>query len=137
MPLSADDKLGHYEILAPLGAGGLGEVYRARDTRLNRTVAVKVLPEHIAKLEERRARFEPEARVVASLNHPSICTLFDIGDQEMPRGRRPTFNKPVKVFRRVLYVYGATKRAPGFRVALLWPSGPQLHTLAAALRVVG
>src|ERR1022692_1987978 len=79
MSLSAGDKLGPYEILAPLGAGGMGEVYKARDTRLDRTVAVKVLPEHIAQREDLRARFEPEARAVASLNHPNICTLHDIG----------------------------------------------------------
>src|ERR1035441_4154873 len=79
MPLSAGDKLGPYEILAPLGAGGMGEVYKARDTRLNRTVAVKVLLEHIAQREDLRARFEREARAVASLNHPNICTLHDVG----------------------------------------------------------
>src|ERR1039458_10351385 len=78
MPLSPGDKLGPYEILAPLGAGGMGEVYKARDTRLDRTVAVKVLPEHIAKREDLRPRFEREARAVASLNHPNICTLYDI-----------------------------------------------------------
>lgn len=79
MPLSAGDKLGPYEILAPLGAGGMGEVYKARDTRLDRTVAVKVLPDQIAKREDLRARFEREAQAVASLNHPNICSLFDIG----------------------------------------------------------
>src|SRR6478609_9004129 len=79
MPLSAGEKLGPYEILAPLGAGGMGEVYKARDTRLDRTVAIKVLPEHIARREDLRARFEREARTVASLNHPHICSLFDIG----------------------------------------------------------
>lgn len=79
MSLSPGDKLGPYEIVAPLGAGGMGEVYKARDTRLDRTVAVKVLPEHIAKREDLRARFEREARAVASLNHPNICTLHDIG----------------------------------------------------------
>ena len=82
MPLSAGDKLGPYEILSPLGAGGMGEVYKARDTRLDRSVAVKVLPEHIAKREDLRARFEREARAVASLNHPNICTLHDIGSQD-------------------------------------------------------
>jgi len=81
MPISPGDKLGPYEILSPLGAGGMGEVYKARDTRLDRTVAVKVLPEHIAKREDLRARFERQARAVASLNHPNVCTLFDIGDQ--------------------------------------------------------
>ena len=82
MPLSTGDKLGPYEILSALGAGGMGEVYKARDTRLDRSVAVKVLPEHIAKREDLRARFEREARAVASLNHPNICTLHDIGSQD-------------------------------------------------------
>ncbi|MBI4906853.1 MAG: protein kinase [Acidobacteria bacterium] len=80
--LTAGDKLGPYEIVAPIGAGGMGEVYKARDTRLDRTVAIKVLPAHIAQREELRARFEREARAVASLNHPNICTLYDIGNQE-------------------------------------------------------
>jgi len=75
MPLATGDKLGPYEVLSPIGAGGMGEVYKARDTRLDRTVAVKVLPEHIAQREDVRARFEREARAVASLNHPNICTL--------------------------------------------------------------
>ena len=79
MPLSTGDRLGPYQVLAPIGAGGMGEVYRARDTRLNRTVALKVLPEHIATREDLRARFEREARAVASLNHPHICVLHDIG----------------------------------------------------------
>ena len=79
MPLSTGDQLGPYVILAPIGAGGMGEVYKARDTRLDRTVAVKVLPEHIAKRDDVRLRFEREARAVASLNHPNICILHDIG----------------------------------------------------------
>ncbi len=79
MPLSAGDKLGPYEVISAIGAGGMGEVYKALDTRLDRTVAVKVLPEHIAKRDDLRARFEREARAVASLNHPHICTLHDIG----------------------------------------------------------
>ena len=74
--------MGPYEISSPLGAGGMGEVYKARDTRLNRSVAIKVLPEHIAKRDDLRARFEREARAVASLNHPNICTLHDIGNQD-------------------------------------------------------
>ena len=82
MPLSAGEKLGPYEILSAIGSGGMGEVYKARDTRLDRTVAVKVLPEHIAKREDLRSRFEREARSVASLNHPNICTLYDIGNQD-------------------------------------------------------
>jgi serine/threonine-protein kinase len=82
MALTAGDTLGPYEILCSIGAGGMGEVYKARDTRLDRTVAIKVLPEHIAKREDLRARFEREARAVASLNHPHICTLHDIGNQD-------------------------------------------------------
>jgi eukaryotic-like serine/threonine-protein kinase len=75
-------RLGPYEILSSVGAGGMGEVYRARDTRLNRIVAIKVLPAHLADRTESRERFEREARTVASLNHPHICTLFDIGHQD-------------------------------------------------------
>src|SRR5512146_2463495 len=72
-------KLGPYEILSPIGAGGMGEVYRARDGRLGREVAVKVLPQHLTANEEVRARFSREAKLVSSLNHPNICTLFDVG----------------------------------------------------------
>src|ERR1700716_1694290 len=74
-------RLGPYEILTAIGAGGMGEVYRARDTRLDRIVAIKVLPTHLADRSEWRERFEREARTIASLNHPHICTLFDIGQQ--------------------------------------------------------
>jgi eukaryotic-like serine/threonine-protein kinase len=79
MALSAGTRLGPYEILAPLGAGGMGEVYTARDTRLDRTVAVKVLPPDVPADPKRRARFEREARTVATLQHPSICTIHDVG----------------------------------------------------------
>jgi len=79
MTLAAGSKLGPYAIAAPIGAGGMGEVYRARDTRLNRTVAIKVLPVHLADRPELRERLEREARAVASLNHPHICTLHDVG----------------------------------------------------------
>jgi serine/threonine protein kinase/Tol biopolymer transport system component len=75
-------RLGPYEILSAIGAGGMGEVYRARDTRLDRIVAIKVLPTHLADRSELRERFEREARTIASLNHPHICTLFDIGQQD-------------------------------------------------------
>jgi Tol biopolymer transport system component/predicted Ser/Thr protein kinase len=75
-------RLGPYEILSAIGAGGMGEVYRARDTRLDRTVAIKVLPTHLADKPELRERFEREARTIASLNHPHICTLHDIGQQD-------------------------------------------------------
>src|SRR6478672_2006459 len=80
MALSAGEKLGPYEILSPLGAGGMGEVYRARDTRLGRDVALKVLPADLAHDSARRARFEQEARVLAALNHPNILGIHDIGD---------------------------------------------------------
>ena len=82
MALAAGDKLGPYEILSAIGAGGMGEVYKAHDTRLNRTVAIKVLPEHIAQRFDLRTRFEREARTVASLNHPHICVLYDIGTMD-------------------------------------------------------
>jgi len=82
MPLSAGTKLGPYEIQSPLGAGGMGEVYRARDTRLDRTVAVKVLPTHLSDNPEFKQRFEREARAISSLNHPHICHLYDIGSQD-------------------------------------------------------
>jgi serine/threonine-protein kinase len=80
--LTAGTKLGPYEIVDPLGAGGMGEVYRARDTRLDRTVAIKVLPQHLAETSEARQRFEREARAVSALNHPHICTLHDVGSQD-------------------------------------------------------
>jgi eukaryotic-like serine/threonine-protein kinase len=75
-------RLGPYEILTAIGAGGMGEVYKARDTRLDRIVAIKVLPTHLADRSELRERFEREARTIASLNHPHICTLYDIGQQD-------------------------------------------------------
>ena len=81
MALEPGTKLGPYEILSALGAGGMGEVYRARDTRLGRDVAVKVLPDHLSSQPEIRARFEREAKTVSSLNHPNICTLFDVGTE--------------------------------------------------------
>ena len=82
MALRNGTKLGPYEIVAPLGAGGMGEVYRARDTRLDRTVAIKILPPHFSDDSTRRQRFEREAKVVSGLNHPNICTLHDIGRQD-------------------------------------------------------
>ena len=82
MPLAPGTHLGSYEIVTPLGAGGMGEVYRARDTRLARDVAVKILPEAFARDAERMRRFEQEARAVAALNHPNVLSVFDIGTQD-------------------------------------------------------
>src|SRR5687767_4668118 len=79
MPLSAGTTIGPYEIAGSLGAGGMGEVYRARDTRLDRTVAIKVLSARSAWEPDARARFEREARAISQLNHPHICTLLDVG----------------------------------------------------------
>src|SRR5213594_1208848 len=82
MTLAPGKKLGPYEIVAAIGAGGMGEVWRARDTRLDREVAIKVLPEIFTNDERLRARFEREAKTISSLNHPHICTLHDIGHQD-------------------------------------------------------
>jgi len=79
MTLSAGVRLGPYEILSPIGAGGMGEVYKARDTRLDRYVAIKVLPESLASDREALLRFEREAKAVAALNHPNILSLHDFG----------------------------------------------------------
>jgi serine/threonine protein kinase len=80
--LENGSRLGPYEIVGPLGAGGMGEVYKAKDTRLDRTVAIKVLPSHLSHDSDLRQRFEREARAVSSLNHPHICTLYDVGEQD-------------------------------------------------------
>ena len=82
MTIAAGTRLGPYEILAPVGAGGMGEVYRARDTRLERTVAIKVLPARLSDSPELQQRFEREARAISSLNHPHICSLYDVGQQD-------------------------------------------------------
>src|ERR1039457_339530 len=82
MALSSGTKLGPYEIQSPVGAGGMGEVYRARDLRLDRTVAIKILPSHLSGDPDAKQRFDREARTISSLNHANICTLFDIGHQD-------------------------------------------------------
>ena len=79
MGLPSGHKLGPYEVIAPLGVGGMGEVYRARDTRLGRVVALKILPQHLSERPESRERFEREARAISSLNHPNVCHLYDVG----------------------------------------------------------
>jgi len=82
MPLSTGDKLGPYEIVAPIGAGGMGEVYRARDPRLGRDVALKILPADVAGDISRRQRFELEARAVAALNHPNVVAVYDVAFED-------------------------------------------------------
>ncbi len=82
MPLFPGTTLGPYQIDAPLGAGGMGEVYQATDTRLDRTVAIKVLPAHVANDPDLKQRFEREAKTVAALSHPNICPVFDVGEQD-------------------------------------------------------
>src|SRR5437879_4243463 len=82
MALSPGTKLGPYEVLAAIGAGGMGEVYRARDTRLDRTVAIKILPAQFSADPVRKQRFEREAKTISGLNHPHICILHDVGSQD-------------------------------------------------------
>src|SRR3974377_1068487 len=82
MPLAPSTKLGPYEIGVPLGAGGVGEVYPAKDTRLDRSVAIKILPVQLSADPIRKQRFEREAKTISSLNHPHICVLYDVGHQD-------------------------------------------------------
>src|SRR6516162_7239345 len=81
MELAAGTKLGPYEVVGPIGAGGMGDVYRARDTRLERCVALKILPAHFSSNPELKSRFEREARMLSSVAHPYICHLYDVGSQ--------------------------------------------------------
>lgn len=89
--VAAGTRLGPYEIVSAIGAGGMGEVWRARDTRLDRSVAIKILPEGFARSSGRRERFTREARTISQLDHPHICVLYDVGDDylvmERDRGR--------------------------------------------------
>src|SRR6202047_1653561 len=94
MSLPSGTKLGPYEIQSLLGAGGMGEVYRARDARLQRDVAVKILPNTLAHDQERLRRFEQEARAVAALNHPNLLTVFDVGTAPLADGASPTEASP-------------------------------------------
>jgi len=91
MSISAGTKLGPYEILSPLGAGGMGEVYLASDSKLDRKVAIKVLPELMTRDQERVARFEREAKLLASLNHPNVAAIHGFDDSGGPKGRRKCF----------------------------------------------
>ena len=106
MPLSIGDKLGPYDIMAQLGSGGMGDVYRARDTRLKRDVALKILPEDLARDPSRRARFEQEAHAIAALNHPNIVAIYDVGDGyivtelvdgEPLRGANPSLRRTIEL----------------------------------------
>src|ERR1700722_2732342 len=83
MPINSGQRLGSFEILAPIGAGGMGEVYRARDTKLKREVALKVLPDSFAGDPERMARFQREAEVLASLNHPHIAQIYGVEERAL------------------------------------------------------
>lgn len=105
MNLESGRRLGPYEIVTLLGVGGMGEVYRARDTRLDRIVAIKVLPAHLTSNDASRARFEREARAISALSHPNICALYDVGREgeteylvmEYWKGRRsPTASLEVR-----------------------------------------
>src|SRR5437899_10806559 len=80
MSMTSGTRLGPYEIVAPVGAGGMGEGYKARDTRLDRAVAIKILPPEFAQDAQLKVRFEREARAISQLSHPNICTLFDVGE---------------------------------------------------------
>jgi serine/threonine protein kinase len=91
MHLSPGMRLGAYQVEAALGAGGMGEVYRARDTRLDRTVAIKVLSSHAVADAQARERFVREGRAIAALNHPNICALYDIGDTAGSASDSPIF----------------------------------------------
>src|ERR1700746_2804613 len=82
MALAPGTKLGAYEIMSPLGAGGMGEVYRAKDARLDRDVAIKILPQEMCADPARKQRFEREAKTISGLNHPNICVLYDVGNQD-------------------------------------------------------
>ena len=132
MTLTAGARLGPYEIQAALGAGGQGEVYRATDTRLDRTVAIKVLPEHLASDPQFRERFDREARAISSLNHPHICTLYDVGRQDPSTGSGHAVS-----FLVMEYLEGETladRISHGGRVPrLVGRDGPQERTVQPAL----
>jgi serine/threonine protein kinase len=106
MPLAPGARLGPYEIARAVGAGGMGEVYRGRDTRLDRTVAIKVLPSVLAADPQFRERFDREARAISALTHPHICTLYDVGDAPNPDATLP-HSEPIR-FLVMEYLAGET-----------------------------
>src|SRR5215468_10056023 len=118
MTLAAGQRLGAFEILAPIGSGGMGEVYRARDTKLKRDVALKVLPEAFARDPDRMARFQREAEVLASLNHPNIAHIYGVEEQalvmELVEGQSPKGPMPFE---------GVWKIAPQIADALEYAHG--------------
>ena len=93
-------RLGPYEVIAPIGAGGMGDVYRARDTRLDRQVAIKILPAELAESSQFKLRFEREAKTISQLNHPHICALYDVGENylvmELVEGEAPQGPLPLE-----------------------------------------
>jgi serine/threonine protein kinase len=109
MTLSPGTRLGHYEILSAIGAGGMGEVYRARDTKLGRQVALKVLPEAFATDSERLAPFKREAQVLASLNHPNIAAIYGLEEADGLRPLSPVFGEPGRRSTSVVRLVSATE----------------------------
>jgi serine/threonine protein kinase len=109
MALTPGIGLGPYEIQSPIGSGGMGEVYRTKDTRLDRTVAVKVLPSHLSENPEAKQRFDREARAISSLNHSNICTLHDVGHQDGTGGKCPT----IHISLRFVYTEITVSKEPG------------------------
>src|SRR5713226_2810396 len=126
MRLSVGSRLGHYEILAPIGAGGMGEVYRSKDTKLDREVAIKILPEAVARDPERLVRFERDAKALAALNHPNIAQIHGVEERalvmELDSGKR------------LIYAYGEQPRGQVFqlRATLADGSGQPVTLLSAA-----
>ena len=123
MPLSAGTRLGSYEILAPIGQGGMGEVYRARDTKLKRDVAIKILPEALARDPERMARFQREAELLASLNHPNIAAIYGVEERalvmELVEGDSPKALGLDRAWPRSAGIYSYEKMAGSVPAALV------------------